>query len=304
MIEFIEFTWKKAKRNRVHMEESKENKPNYRIWHFGKDRWSRVTDEKFYAENDDAAYEHLVGFVNTVPVFDGRKFYYSHIHYVQCIDVNGKRSPEFDLDDRASRIAWHRRSIPWWKRALEEVTFFFSYYFIARPKDLYYWIRNIVYLLKHKEAYSNQWNLDWHILESIELNVPSLIENSCALAFINEAILEVHGNEPGFDLDQYHRDNYAGYPKEIEDLAMKIQNEEYRNLLLYVKLYKYYASGGDIDFNNPEEVDFDNNWRHTLPIKKGTYDEIADCKKLASMAREQWSKIWDWMKAYGQKLND
>lgn len=286
------------------MEESKEKKPNYRIWHFGKDRWNRVTDEKFYAENDDAAYEHLVGFMNTIPVFDGRKFYYSHIHYVQCIDANGKQSPEFDLDDHASRIAWHKISIPWWKRALEEAIFFFSYYFVDKPKDLYYWIRNLVYLLKYKEAYSNQWNLDWHILSSIERNVPSLIENSHSLAFIDEAILKVHGNEPGFDLDQYHRDNCAGYPKEIEELAVKIQNEEYRNLLLYVKLYKYYANYGDIDFNNSEEVEFDNAWRHTLPIKKGTYDEIADYKKLTAMTKEQWNKIWNWMKAYGQKLND
>ena len=286
------------------MEERKENKPNYRIWHFGKDRWHKVTDERFYAENDDAAYEHLVEFENKTPIIDGKKFYYSSIHYICCIDDNGKQSPEFDLDDIVSRKAWHKNGISWWKRIWEEVTFFFSYYFVDKPKDLYYWTRNIVYLLKYKEEYSNQWNLDWHILDSIERNVPSLIDNSHALAFIDEAILKVHGNEPGFDLDQYHRDNYAGYPKEIEELAVKIQNEEYRNLLLYVKLYKYYANCGNIDFNNHEEDAFDNEWRHTLPIKKGTYDEIADYKKLTAMTKEQWNKIWDWMKAYGQKLND
>lgn len=286
------------------MEESKEKKPNYRIWHFGKDRWHKVTDEKFYAENDDAAYEHLVEFENKIPTISGKTFYYSSIHYIRCIGDNGKQSLEFDLDDIASRKAWHKNSISWWRRIWKEVTFLFSYYFVDKPKDLYYWTRNLVYLLKYKEAYSNQWNLDWHILDSIERNVPSLIENSHTLAFIDEAILKVHGNDPGFDLDQYHRDNCTGYPKEIEELAVKIQNEEYRNLLLYVKLYKYYANYGNIDFNNPEEVEFDNEWRHTLPIKKGTYDEIADYKKLTVMTKEQWNKIWDWMKAHGHKLND
>ena len=81
------------------MEERKEKKPNYRIWHFGKDRWHKVTDERFYAENDDAAYEHLIEFEKKTPVGDGKKFYYSSIHYIRCIDDNGKQSPEFDLDD-------------------------------------------------------------------------------------------------------------------------------------------------------------------------------------------------------------
>ena len=67
------------------MEESKEKKPNYKIWHFGKDRWHRVTDERFYAENDDVAYKHLVEFENKTPVGDGKKFYYSSIHYIRCI---------------------------------------------------------------------------------------------------------------------------------------------------------------------------------------------------------------------------
>ena len=53
-----------------------------------------------------------------------------------------------------------------------------------------------------------------------------------------------------------------------------------------------------------EKDAFDNEWRRTLPIKKGTYDEIDDYKKLIAMTNEQWNKIWDWMKAYGQKLND
>ena len=125
------------------MEESKEKKPNYKIWHFGKDRWNRVIDERFYAENDDAAYKHLVEFENKTPVINGKKFYYSSIHYIRCIGDNGKQSLEFDLDDIESRKAWYNNGISWWKRIWEEVTFFFSYYFVDKPKDLYYCRRRL-----------------------------------------------------------------------------------------------------------------------------------------------------------------
>ena len=286
------------------MEEARDTMPNYKIWHFGKTRWDKVVDERFYAVDDDAAYKHLVEFSNKTPVMDGRCFYYSTIHYTCTVDGSGKHSEMFDLDDLASRAVARKRSKSWLRRALEETMFFFGYYFVDRPKDFYYWARDLVYLLKNKEAYSNQWNLDWHLLDSIERNVPSLIENSHALAFIDEAIVKVHGNEPGFDIGQYHKDHCMGYPKEIEDLAVQIQKEEYSKLLLYVKLYRYYADFGNIDFNNSEEVTFDKQWRHTLPIKQGTYDEIADYKKAMALSKEYWDKIWDWMKAYGQKLND
>ena len=58
-------------------------------------------------------------------------------------------------------------------------------------------------------------------------------------------------------IKKYHEEHYAGYPKDIEDLAIKIQKEEYENLLLYVKLYQYYANFGDVDFDDLEEVEFD-----------------------------------------------
>ena len=47
-------------------------------------------------------------------------------------------------------------------------------------------------------------------------------------------------------------------------------------------------------------------WRKNEDSENGwyTYDEIADYKKLIAMTNEQWNKIWDWMKAYGKKLND
>lgn len=281
----------------------KNEKPNYKIWHFGKSKWDRVVDETFYAENDDDAYVHLQHWINDHVCFNFVQYYYSSICYVRYADGNGIYE-DFDIEDMAARKKWRARKTSFLKKAFDEITFFFSYYFISRPKDLYYWIRDLVYLLKNKEAYSNQWNLDIHILDSIERNVPSLIKNSQSLAFLDEAIIKMHGNDPQFNMKKYHEEHCMGYPKEIEDLAIKIQNEEYNKLLLHVKLYKYYADFGHINFDNDEEVMFDKKWRSTLPFKKGTYDEIADYNKAIALAQDQWNKIWDWMKMYGQKLND
>ncbi len=286
------------------MENSNDMKPNYKIWHFGKTQWDRVVDERFYAKSDNEAYCHLVDFMNKTPVFDGKTFYYASIHYTYMVDENGNHSQAFDIDNLAERIVWRKSNAHWLKRAFDEIVSFFEYYFVDKPKDLYYWTRDFVYLLKNKEEYSNQWNLDMHLLDSIERNVPSLIKNSHSLSFIDQAILRMHAGDPNFNLKEYHKAHYAGYPKEVEDLAIKIQNEEYANLLLYVKLYRYYANTGSIDFDNREDVEFDRKWRHTLPIKKGTYDEIADYDKILELSQRYWDKIWDWMKFYGQTLSD
>lgn len=286
------------------MEESNKNKPNYKIWHFGRTKWDKIVVERFYAENDEKAYEYLEDFKKNNLQIDGKEHYYSTIYYTRCVDNKWNKSEEYDIEDRESRALWYSKDKSWLKKAWEEVTFFFGYYFIDRPKDLWYWIRDLKYLLKNKEAYSNQWNLDWHLIDSIERNLPSLIKNSHSLAFLDEAIIQMHGHEPGFDLDKFYRDNYMGYPKDLEELALKIQNEEYNKLLLNVKLYKYYSSFGSIDFDNKDEVEFDKIWRRTLPIKKGTYDEISDYKELIKLTKDSWNSIWDWMKAYGQKLND
>ena len=213
-------------------------------------------------------------------------------------------SPYYDVEEHRKIGKWIHEDDPLIKRIWENVKDFFHYYFVDKLKDLDYWLRDIIYLLKNKEAYSNQWNLDWHILDSMKRNIPSLIKNSYALSFIDEAIIKIHGKDPGFDLKKYHEEHCFGYPKDVEDLAIKIQNEEYEKILLYVKLYQYYFNYGDIDFDDPKEVEFDKEWRHTLPIKKGTYDEISDYDEMNQLIKEYWNKIWDWMKVYGQKLND
>lgn len=284
--------------------ETTEQRPNYKIFHFDIAHHS-VVDEKFYAENDEAAYQHLLKFkeAHVEDVGDVECFYKPIIY--TSIFGDDYIIPEHDIEDYDFSKRWKKANklTSRWNAFVEKVDDFL--YSIA---DIFYnfkyKIRDFIYLMKNKEAYSNQWNLDWHLIDTIERNVPSLIKNSQALLFLDEAVKEMHKGIPDFDIDKYYHECQGHFPKEVEDLAVKIQNEEYEKLLHHVKLYKYYSEGGYIDYDDPEQVEFDKKWRHTLPIKPGTYDRLADPKKMSDMVNEQWGKIWDWVKLYGQRLND
>ena len=276
-------------------------KPNYKIFHFDKQR-DKIVDERFHAENDEQAYAHLLSFRESHHE-DGVEYFYQNILYTSIIDF--PTMPEYDIEDHRFYTQWKKANqvLSKWDVFVEKVDDFL--YCIADTFSNIKWkVRDFIYLMRHKEAYSNQWNLDWHLIDSIELNLPSLIKHSHAMCFLDEAVKELHKDDPNFDIYKYYAECQGNYSKEVESLAMKIQNEEYGKLLLYVKLYKYYANGGNIDYDDPEQVEFDKKWRHTLPIKPGTYDRFSDYKLLDKMTREQWENIWDWVKQHGQKLCD
>jgi hypothetical protein len=277
-----------------------EKRPNYKIYHFGKNHYDKIVDDRFYAENDNDAYTYLQAFINTSK--DDVKRYYATIHYSSIVDEDGNKTEEFDIDDMKNVVMYRKTSFI--KRVGMHIADFLRYWLIDKPRDFRYKIHDLMYLIKNGEEYSCRWNIDQHIIDTLEKNIPHLIKNSHSLMFLDEAILKMHENEKDFDLTKYHIYNCGVYPKEVEDLAIKMQNEEYSKLLQYIKLYKYYSSYGDFNEDDPDEVAFDKEWRHTLPIKLGTYDEISDYSKIDNLVKDSWNKIWDWMKLYGYKLND
>ena len=270
--------------------------PNYRIF-WVDSKQLKHTIKKFKAGSDEEALAELKKFTTDDST---KKHYYGKMHYVRCMSSSGKMKIRA-LGDSYDPFADDKKSIL--KRALSCIGDFFSFWLWQKPVDWWYKVKDIMYLLKHGEARSNQWNLDSHLIDSIILNVPSLIENSHSLMFLDEAILKFHGDDPNFNLKQYHLDNCCGYPDEVETLAMEIQYEEYKSLLLNAKLYKYYSDAGIIDTNSEDEVKFDKEWRHTLPVKDGTYDEF-DYEKLKDMTQTAWNNVWDWVKKYGHTLYD
>lgn len=281
------------------MEIDEKDLPGYKIFWVDENNKKHVVS-KFKADNDDEALKTLASFKEKNK---DHEYYYGHIHYVKCVDSSHKVVMMSDIDDRDDLVFDFRKK----KNALvsffEKIIDFITYWTYDKPVDWWYALKDICYLLKYGERCSNQWNLDYHLVDSIILNVPSLIKHSHGLMFIDDAIVQLHGNEKGFDLKKYHEEHCMGYPKEDEELAVKIQDEEYRKILLYAKLYVYYSNFGIVDINDKDEVKFDKTWRHTLPIKPGTYDEL-EYDKLNCLAKYAWENMWDWVKKYGQTLND
>jgi len=271
--------------------------PNYQIF-WVDDKQLKHTVLKFKADNDENALlkrdEYCILHVD-------HEYYYGRIHYVKCLNKDGT----FTIRDISDRSEMHGMSCNknFLVKIFDSICDFFAYWIWQKPIDWWYDARDLVYLLKHKECRSNQWNLDTHMIDTIILNVPSLIKNSHSLMFLDDAILRLNADDKTFDLKKYHAEHCSGYPDEVEDLAYRIQIEEYNKLLLNAKLYKYYINAGIIDTSNADEVAFDKEWRHTLPVKNGTYDEF-DYEKLNELYHNAWNSIWDWMKKYGHTLYD
>ena len=255
-----------------------EQRPNYAIFHFNSMHRS-IVDETFYAENDDGAYTYLLEFKKDhhADGNDSIEHFYKPITYVRIVNEDG--ISEHNIDDYDFCKRWQKDNKPTskWDVFVEKIEDFL-YEIVDTFYNIKHKIRDFIYLIKNKEAYSNQWNLDWHLVDTIDLNVPSLIKNSHTFFFLDEAIKELHKDDSNFDIDEYCKSCQGNFPKEVEDLAIKIQNKEYEKLLQHVKLYKYYCNYGYVDYDDPEQVEFDKKWRHTLPIKPGTYDKLADIK--------------------------
>ena len=277
------------------MEADANNMPNYKIFwvddcqkkHVVK-KFTALDDDEAHAKLDEYAIEHV-----------GHEYYYGRVHYIKLVGKPGN-IVTVDADERML-VFNEKRGL--FTSLLSSIGDFFCYWLWQKPIDWWYCLKDAVYLLKHGERRSNQWNLDMHLVDSIELNLPSLIENSHSMMFLDDAIVELHGNDPGFDLKKYHEEHYAGYADDVQEIAMDIQRREYSSLLQSVKLYKYYLNCGIVDVTNPDEVKFDKEFRKTLPVKPGTYDEFK-YDELKKLVDQKWNDIWDWIKKHGHTLYD
>lgn len=273
------------------------NLPNYQIF-WVDDKQLKHTVLKFKADNDEEALlkrdEHDL-------LNDDHSYYYGKIRYVKHLNKDGTFTM-YDMSD-TSEIYGIKDDNCKLMKFFGSMIDFFTYWLWQKPIDWWYKTKDIIYLIKHGEKKSNQWNLDMHLIDTLILNVPSLIKNSYGLMFLDEALLRLHKGDESFDLKKYHLEHSGGYPDEVEDLAYRIQIEEYKKLLLNARLYKYYVDAGMIDTDNPDEVAFDKEWRHTLPVKNGTYDEF-DYDKLTELYQNAWNNVWDWIKKYGHTLYD
>ena len=284
-----------------------EIKPNYKIYKLetSKNRIQlKKTIELFRADNDEEAYKHLKDFCSSKN--DKETYYYGKLFYHHIIHDDGTTS-EICSDDMFESFTEKDKNNSFFKNLLEDISLWFEIHIVDKLSEFKYWLRDVFYFIKHKQYYRASWSLDTYLIDTIEHNIKILIKtkHGCSQPFLDRARLRLHANDKDFNLEAYNKEHFDYTPEEMK-IATEETEKEYNNVLKYIRLYRYYSDSGYsfIDTNNKEEVEIDKNYRNTLPIKEGTYDDITDYQKVYKMAQENWNKIWDWFKEYGQTCWD
>ena len=141
---------------------------------------------------------------------------------------------------------------------------------LGRIPDAWRWTKDFFRRGFLRHSISESWDLMFHILDDLEYNIPLMIRYT------------------------------NSYPNGITYDEWKGILED---LLLHVRLYKYYENFGITDDKNREEILFGKRWESTIPRIEGTNGEI-DYKKLGEMTQKEWDSIMDILRKWGQNLWD
>ena len=281
------------------MENNVENvKPNFKIYVINVvASFEKRVIEKFTAKDRDEAYKYLCDKYRSLN--DGNTYYYGKIHYHSVLHKDGTTT-EHEADSWLDGN-YSSKFAKWW----DDFCFNIGYYLFTKPRDWWYAVEDFFFLVKNKMPKSALWSLDSHILNEIKVVVPRMLDKRVGYStiFVDMAVKQLHGNEEGFNIEEYHNKHWGGYPKEVEDLAIEIMKKTHMELVYHIKLYEYIEGFGIIDPNNADEVAFDKENRHLLPVYEGTYDDV-DYVKQHELVQREWNAIWDWMKEYGHTLWD
>lgn len=162
----------------------------------------------------------------------------------------------------------------------------------------------LAYWKKNKHDITEWWSLELHLLKDLKWNLKRLIKDGYAMntEFIKDVVTEEYGNEPGFDLDESMNKYFTGKGNpDLEERAVKRQNETYERICHLVDLYTFYYN---------QEIDDEDAFtskKRTEDMKPilmpGTYDML-DYKAMIAKGDECWREIWELVKRYGQQMGD
>ena len=279
--------------------EEKAKKPNrfthnhYKIFRVEKDektgKESKITMKKFWAKDDSEAYEVLKDYRKIAN--KEYTYYFGTTGY--CVDRDPiTKKPRYFDDLEELHEAWENEH----DNIIEKIAREYRY-LCSKILDIKYWFRDILYFIKTRHDYREHWQLDSHFIDDLEFNLPKIKEHKYGtpIAFYEKAAKILHKDDPNFDVDEYLNKNPQLNEKGLEELAVKIFNDEIDKCILYVKLYKYYSNYGEIDESIIEEVEFDKKWHKTILYVPGTYKEI-DYKKLQTLVERNWNALMNWCK--------
>lgn len=280
---------------------------NYRIFRVeaSKNRTfpKKITMLRIYAKDNDDAYSQLKEYVR---VANKQYRYYVERWTPHVVVINGK---QHEFSDFIEAYEFRDRLRPWYKKIYDWFDIRLYRLFIIKPKDAFYWCRNMLYLMKNKQEYSASWTIDDKLLDLIMFNLPILkkYKHTLSWAMLEKAYSEKHKCSES-DAKKYFSTNVE-YDKDIKDKSVELEHKMFDELIDNIKAYKYYMGGYDevkYGCNDPKDkwlIETDKKLRNTLPLIKGSYDDY-DYKKLNALTDKYWNKIWETVRKYGREFND
>lgn len=257
----------------------------------------KVVLKKFKAENDEEALKVLSKYKKTAS--KEFTYYYSEEHVVQVVDESGKTTKQYaDVHQMIDDIIKEKSIFSKMKTWLSCKW--------SRLEDAWYWTKRLWHYIKTGHDPKAAWSLDSYILKEIAWNLKVLEKNAhgCSPVFLDKAREIVHKDDKSFNAEEYAKKLNYDYDEAEWKLAVKLRSDEYHKMAEHIALYDYYANFGIADKELVDDAaEFEKKWKHTLPIKPGTYRDF-DYKKLHNLSQKQWNKIWEWMRKYGQELWD
>ena len=277
---------------------------NYRIFRVDEEasksryRPKKITMKRIYAEDADDAFAQLKEYRSIA-----NKAYTYYVERWAPIVVirNGVRH---EYDDYAESMQAESKARPFYKRAWDAIDMFFWHVFVNPISNFRYWVRDIVYLLRHKDTYQSSWNIDDRLLDILALNIPILKKYKHTLSWkmLDKALLEKHKDEPDFDLQKFYETHYSGYGDDVEKQSVKYEHEMFDNLIADIQAYRYFMNEEYLD-SDKRGTEIDKKLRPMLPLIKGSYDDY-DYVKMNKMAEKIWNRIWETVRIYGREFND
>ena len=277
---------------------------NYRIFRIDEEaskdsiRPKKITMKRIYAEDADDAFAQLKDYRS---VANKAYTYYVERWAPTIVIRDGVRH---EYNDYVEEMEAERKARPFLQKVWDGIDCFFWRVFVNPVSNFRYWVRDTVYLLRHKQTYQSSWTIDDRLLEVLEFNIPILKKYKHTLSWkmLDKALLEKHKDEPGFDLKKFYETHFSGYGEDVEANSVKYEHEMFDNLIADIQAYKYFMNE---DYLDPSKrgSELDKRLRPMLPLIKGSYDDY-DYAKMNKMTEKIWNRIWETVRIYGREFND
>ena len=272
-----------SNKNKKEQQQNNKKDIQYKIFRIETDKNSgrekRITMIKFFAKNDNEAYNELKKYRKIANKI--YKYYYGRVGGYSIKDDKGNL---IEFDSFAEMMELNQKS-NWYDFMVD----FFNWISELKHRIKLAWQRATK---KHTEL--EACGLFDHILDDLEYNLPIIAEDGSehpVMTFLVEARKQMHKDDKNFNLQKSLDDNLK-FSEEEHKLGSELMKQTILGLLEDIQAYRFFSSGGIIDVKNPKEVETSKKFSNMLPYIPGKYKEI-DYFKLSSLKNKYRNRIFN-----------